>query len=156
VRYGDTVLMADNATVNFQTGAAAADGHVRIEMAGQIFLGEHIDYNFKTHQMHTRAIPHGQAAGVRRRGKFAGRHISNKVYTAQHIIVTTDDVSDPANLHPRPARADGSGKSIEAWNAVVFADGVPSFYYPYYKRNLGAHANNLDFLPATAAPTGRI
>ena len=39
------------------------------------------------------------------------------------------------------------GQYIEAWNAVVFMDGVPAFYFPYYKRNLGPHANNLDFHP---------
>jgi lipopolysaccharide assembly outer membrane protein LptD (OstA) len=155
VRYGDTVLMADNATVNFQTGAAAADGHVRIEMGGQIWLGEHINYNFKTHQMHSEQFRTGKppvfAAGENLQGD-----ISNKVYTAQHITVTTDDVSDPA-IYIRARRVRMvPGKSIEAWNAVVFADGVPAFYYPYYKRNLARTRTTWIFCPATAAPTGRI
>ena len=71
--------------------------------------------------------------------------ISNKVYTAQHVFVTTDDVSDPA-IRIRASRIRMvPGQYIEAWNAVVFMDGVPAFYFPYYKRNLGAHANNLEF-----------
>jgi len=144
--HGDTVLMADNASANRDTGDAVADGHVRIEMGGQIWLGEHINYNFKTHQMRSEQFRTGRppvfAAGENLQGD-----ISNKVYTAQHVFVTPDDVSDPAirirASHVRMV----PGQYIEAWNAVVFMDGVPAFYYPYYKRNLGAHANNLDFLP---------
>ena len=89
-------------------------------------------------------------------GKNLQGDISNKVYTAQHVFVTTDDVSDPA-VRIRASRIRMvPGQYIEAWNAVLFMDGVPAFYYPYYKRNLGPHANNLNFSPATAAPTGRI
>src|SRR5471032_2483693 len=52
VQYGGTVLMADSVSVNRQSGEAVADGHVRIEQqGGQIWIGEHITYNFKTHQM---------------------------------------------------------------------------------------------------------
>ena len=46
------------------------------------------------------------------------------------------------------------GQYIEAWNAVLFVDGVPAFYYPYYKRNLGPHANNLNFLPGYRSAYG--
>ena len=38
------------------------------------------------------------------------------------------------------------GKYVEMWNAVLFVDGMPVFYFPYYRRNLGPHANNLNFL----------
>ena len=46
------------------------------------------------------------------------------------------------------------GQYIEAWNAVVLMDGVPAFYFPYYRRNLGAHANNLNFLPGYSSAFG--
>ena len=46
------------------------------------------------------------------------------------------------------------GKYIETWNAVLFMDGVPAFYFPYYKRNLGEHANNLNFLPGYRSAYG--
>src|ERR1700677_4913681 len=39
ISYGDTTLSADNVTVNQQTGEANADGNVRIEQAGQLWLG---------------------------------------------------------------------------------------------------------------------
>jgi LPS-assembly protein len=153
VKYGDTVLMADSASWNENTGEAVADGHVQIEMGGQIFLGEHINYNFKTRQMRSEQFRTGRppvfAAGENLQGD-----ISNKVYSAQHIRVTTDDVSDPA-IYMRARRVRMvPGQYIEAWNAVLFMNGVPSFYYPYYKRNLGAHPNNLDFLPGYRSAYG--
>ena len=42
VKYGDTVLTADTASLNQQTGEVVADGHVHIEMGDQIWVGEHI------------------------------------------------------------------------------------------------------------------
>src|SRR5208282_735096 len=87
-------------------------------------------------------------------GKNLQGDISNKVYTARHAYVTSDDVSDPA-FRIRASRIRMvPGQYIEAWNAVLFANGVPAFYYPYYKRNLGAHANELDFLPGYRSAYG--
>ena len=144
VRYGDVVLMADSVFVNKDTGEASADGHVRIEMGGQLFLGEHIDFNFKTRQMRSEQFRTGRPP-VFAAGKNLQGDISNEVYTAQHGFITTDDVSDPA-VRIRASRIRLiPGKSIEAWNAVLFAEGVPVFYFPYYKRSLGAHPNQLNF-----------
>jgi len=36
----------------------------------------------------------------------------------------------------------------------MYAEGVPVFYFPYYKRNLGPHANNLNFLPGYRSAYG--
>jgi len=145
-RYGDTVLMADNAAVNMETGDTIADGHVRIEQGEMLWTGEHINYNFKTHQMRSEQFRTGKSP------IFAAGHdlqgdISNKVYNAQCIMVTSDDVSDPAVYIRAHKIKIVPGKYFEAWNAVLFLDGVPAFYFPYYKRNLGDHANNLTFLP---------
>jgi LPS-assembly protein len=153
VKYGETVLVADSASVNRETGEAAADGHVRIEMGDQIWLGEHINYNFKTHQMRSEQFRTGKppvfAAGANLQGV-----ISNKVYTAQHVLVTSDDVTDPAiYIRARRVRI-VPGQYIEAWNAVLFMDGVPAFYFPYYKRSLGTHANELNFLPGYRSAYG--
>jgi len=153
VKYGETVLMADSASVNRETGEASADGHVRIEMGGQLWLGEHISYNFKTQEMRSEQFRTGKppvfAAGENLQGD-----LSNKVYTASHAFVTSDDVSNPV-VRIRASRIRMvPGQYIEAWNAVLFADGVPAFYYPYYKRNLGAHANNWNFLPGYSSAYG--
>jgi lipopolysaccharide assembly outer membrane protein LptD (OstA) len=153
VQYKDTTLTADSATVDWETGEAVADGHVRIEMGDQIWLGEHINYNFKTHQMRSEQFRTGKppvfAAGENLQGD-----ISNKVYSAQHVFVTSDDVSDPS-VRIRASRVRMvPGQYIEAWNAVLFMNGVPAFYFPYYKRSLGVHANELNFMPGFRSAYG--
>jgi LPS-assembly protein len=153
VRYGDTLLMADSGTYNPASGETAADGHVRIEMGDQIWLGEHINYNFKTRQMRSEQFRTGKPP-VFAGGENLQGDISNRVYTAQHAFVTTDDVNDPA-VRIRASRIRMvPGQYIEAWNAVVFADGVPAFYFPYYKRSLGTHANELNFTPGYRSAYG--
>jgi len=153
VKYGDTILMADSASVNSQTGEAVADGGVRIEQGDQIWAAEHVRYNFKTRQMQSEQFRTGKppvfAGGTGLQGNS-----SNRTYTARHIFVTTDDVSDPA-IRVRASRITiVPGKYVEMWNAVVFLDGVPAFYFPYYRRNLGLHANNLNFLPGYRSAYG--
>jgi lipopolysaccharide assembly outer membrane protein LptD (OstA) len=95
VKYGDTTLTADSAALNQQSGEVMADGHVHIESDNQIWVGEHIRYNFKTHQMQSEQFRMGKppvfAAGNELQGD-----ISNKTYTARHVLVTTDDISKPA------------------------------------------------------------
>jgi lipopolysaccharide assembly outer membrane protein LptD (OstA) len=145
VRYGATVLTADSVSVNSQTGDTVADGNVRIEQGNEIWVGEHITYNFRTHQMRSEEFRTGRlpvfAAGTGLQG-----NTTNGTYTARHVFVTTDDVSDPA-MRVRASRVIiVPGKYVEMWNAVLFMDGVPSFYFPYYKRNLGEHADNWNFV----------
>jgi LPS-assembly protein len=153
VKYGDTVLTADTVSLNQQTGAVLADGNVRIEMGDQIWIGEHITYNFKTRQMHSDQFRTGKppvfAAGNELQGD-----LSNQTYTARRVFVTTDDISDPA-IRVRASKIKMvPGKYVEMWNAVLFVDGVPAFYFPYYKRNLGPHANNLNFLAGDRSAYG--
>ncbi len=144
-RYGDTVLTADSATVNSQTGEALADGHVRIMQGEQIWVGEHINYNFKTHQMQSMQFRMGRPP-VFADGKNLHGDMTNQTYTARHAYVTTDDVSAPAIRLRASKMKIVPGKYVELWNAVLFVDGVPTFYFPYYRRNLGPHADNLNFL----------
>jgi LPS-assembly protein len=157
VRYTDergvTVLMANNASVDQATGDVVADGNVRIELDGQLFLGEHINYNFFTHQMRSEQFRTGKSPVFASGEKLQG-DLSNQVYTAQHAVITTDDVNGPAvRIRANRIRM-VPGKSIEAWNAVVFMDGVPAMYYPYYKRNLGPHANQWSFTPGYRSAYG--
>ena len=145
VKYGDTVLTANSVSVNSQTGETVADGSVRIAQGEEVWVGEHITYNFKTHQMRSEEFRTGKLP-VFAAGKELGGDTTNQTYSARHIFVTTDDVSDPA-IRVRASRVlIVPGKYVEMWNAVLFLDGVPSFYYPYYERNLGEHANNWNFL----------
>ncbi len=153
VRYGDAHLTADSAALDMKSGEVTADGHVRIESGDGLWVGDHIRYNFKTRQMTSAQFRTGKwpvfASGTELTGDG-----SNRVYVARNAFVTTDDVADP-ELKVRASRIKIiPGKSVEMWNAVFSAHGVPVFYFPYYKRNLGAHANNFTFAPGFRSTYG--
>jgi hypothetical protein len=153
VKYGNSTLMADSATVNQKTGEVVADGHVRIESGGMTWIGEHIRYNFLTHQMRSEEFRTGKPP-VFAAGRELEGDISNQTYNARHVFVTTDDVSDPA-IRVRASRIKiVPGKYVEMWNAVLFMDGVPTFYFPFYRRPLGEHVNNFNFLPGYRSAYG--
>ncbi len=146
IQYGDTTLTADSATVDWRTGQCAADGHVRIAQGQMLWVGEHMDYNFKTRQMRTEEFRAGKPP-VFLAGRNLQGDLTNKTYTARRVMVTTDDLQQPAfYLRANKIRI-VPGQYVEAWNAVLYADGVPAFYFPYYHRNLGAHANNFSLRP---------
>jgi LPS-assembly protein len=153
VKYGGAVLMADSATVNRQTGEVIADGHVRIEQGALIWAGDHIRYNFLTHQMQSEQFRTGRSPAFAEGNQLQG-DVTNKTYHARHAYVTTDDVKDP-EIRVRSSHIKiVPGKYIEMWNAVVYMDNVPVFYFPYYRRQLGPNANNLNFLPGYRSAYG--
>ena len=43
---------------------------------------------------------------------------------------------------------------IQMWNAIFYVEGVPVFYFPYYQRNLGLHANNFTTTPGYRSAYG--
>ena len=146
VKYGAATLTADSASVNTKTGEVEADGHVRIESADQLWVGDHIRYNFKTRQMKTESFRTGKFPIFAGGTGLAG-NTSNKVYTAAHAFVTTDDIADPMYRVRAGKIKIIPGKSVEMWNAVVFVGPVPVFYWPYFERNLGARPNNFTLTP---------
>jgi LPS-assembly protein len=142
----NATLIADSARLDYQSGEVEADGHVRIEQGDLIWTGEHIRYNFKTHQMQSEQFRTGKPP-VFAQGEQLQGDTTNQIYQARHAFVTTDDVSNPA-IYVRSSRIKiVPGKYIEMWNAVVYLDGVPAFYFPYYRRELGPRANNWNFIP---------
>ena len=144
VKYGATVLTADTASLNQQTGEVTAQGHVRIETGAQIWVGDNIRYNMKTHQMQSEQFRAGMPP-LFAAGRTLEGNATNATYTAHHAFVTTDDVADPT-FRIRASRIKiVPGKYVELWNAVLFVGDVPTFYFPYYRRNIGPHANNLNF-----------
>ena len=79
---------------------------------------------------------------------------SNKIYSAGSVAVTTDDYFNP-DFVVRASRINIVPEQyVEMWNAVFWAKGVPLFYFPYYKRNLGANANNFMITPGFRSSYG--
>jgi LPS-assembly protein len=146
VKYGNATLTADTASLDTQSGQIEADGHVRIESGDQLWVGEHIRYNFKTKQMASEQFRTGKWP-VFAQGRDITGNSSNRVYTTDNAYVTTDDTADPAfRVHASRVKIVPS-KYVEMWNAILYAGDVPIFYFPYYYRNLGPHANNFTATP---------
>ena len=153
VQYGDATLISDSAKLDYQSGEVVADGHVRIAQGDLLWTGEHIRYNFKTHQMQSEQFRTGKPP-VFAQGEQLQGDTTNQTYHARHAFITTDDVSDPA-IYVRSSHIKiVPGKYIEMWNAVLYLDGVPTFYFPYYRRNLGRRVNNFNFTPGYRSSYG--
>ena len=146
VKYGNAVLTADRASVNHQSTEVMADGRVRIQQDDQVWVGEHVRYNFRTRQMEAEQFRTGKppvfAAGEELRGDF-----SNQVYTARNAYVTTDDVARPGTKVRAKSITIVPGQSITARHALLYLGNVPVLYVPYYSRKLDAQANGFGFTP---------
>ena len=153
VKYGDIVLMADGGSVNSQTLDVVMDGHVRIETGDVLWVGEHATYNLKTRLLHAEEFRTGRAP-VFAAGEDLTGDVNANIYTGTNVFITTDDYSDPSvRVVARRIRII-PGKSVEMWNATFWVKGVPVFFFPYYQRNLGPHANNFNFLPGYRSAYG--
>lgn len=153
VRYGNTTLTADTASVNMKTGDVVADGHVRIESGDELWVGDHINYNFHTKRMTSEQFRTGKAPIFASAAGLTG-DVSNRVYTATNAYVTTDDSATPAYTVRAKRIKVIPGKSVEMWNAVPHIEGVPVFYFPYFKRNLGERPNNFTVTPGYRSSYG--
>lgn len=146
LQYRNATVMADSAKYNPATGEVIAEGHVRIEDQGQMWIGNDIIYNLQSHQMESGGFRTGKPP-VYAEGAIVHGNITNKTYTARYVYMTTDNVSRP-DFYVRAKRMKiVPGKYIAAWNAVLFVKGVPLFYYPYFRHSLSLHANNLMVMP---------
>jgi LPS-assembly protein len=149
----NTTLMADKVSYNAQTGIATADGHVIVEQSGMMWVGNHVRYNSKTHLIESGAFRAGKLP-VYAQGDWEQANLTNKTYTATNIYVTSDNIAKPDYYVKASRMTVVPGKYIEAWNAVLYVKGVPIFYYPYYRRNLGLHANTFTAQPGDDSTFG--
>jgi len=151
VTYGGAILTADEITLNMDSGESIADGSVHIEHEDQLWSGEHMKYNFKSHQMTAAQFRMGNAPvfveGVGLHGEGLSGAATNQIYVADHAYVTSDDIADPIFRVRASYVKIIPNKRVVAHNAIVYVDGLPVFYYPYYSRNLGKNANNFNFIP---------
>lgn len=153
IKYRGAVLTADRAQVNEETGEVVADSNVRIQQDNQVWSGDHILYNFKTHEISAEKFRTGRAPGFAE-GRGLSGSMTNHVYDATNAVITADDYADPTfKLRAKHIRII-PGKKIEATHATLYVGGVPVFYFPYYERNLGNRVNNLNVTPGYRSSFG--
>ena len=153
VRYGSAFVTADQVSVNQQSGEVVADGNVHIQSEDQLWAGEHIRYNFKTHQMQAEQFRTGKAPVFIEAEGLHGE-ITNQLYAATNSVITTDDVAEPAVKIRAKYIKIIPGDKVEAHGATLYVEGVPVFYWPYYSRKLGPRANNFNFIPGYRSSWG--
>ncbi len=146
VKYGHAVLTAEQATVDRTSGWVVADGSVRVENEGQLWVGDHISYNFKTRIMTSEQFRTGKTP-VFIAAKGLSGDTTNGVYYATNAVVTTDDTSHPFETIRAKSVKIVAGKYVTARNATIYVAGVPVFYMPYYSRPLDDRANYWTFTP---------
>ena len=146
VTYGGAVLNADSVSVNTQTGEVTADGRVRIQQAEQIWVSDHVRYNFYTHQIKAEQFRTGEAP-MFAEGRNLGADPTNNTYIATDAMITSEDIAQPL-IKVRARRIKLiPGRKIEAHDATLYIGSIPVFYFPYYSRNLTEHAGHFTFLP---------
>jgi LPS-assembly protein len=152
VKYGGAVMTAERVTVNEDTGEAVADGHVRVQRDEQIWASEHLFYNFKTGRFEAAQFRTGKPPMFAGGGNLVG-NTTNQIF-ATNAFITTDDISSPAIKVRAKYMKIIPGKKIEARQAVLYVEGVPMFYFPFYSHDLGARANHFNFIPGYRSSYG--
>ena len=146
LKFGDTILAAQKVQLNQQTLDAAAEGDVVILREGaQVWRGERINYNLRTRIMTTPSFRAGHPPYF-----MAGEQLvtvpTNGAYIGTNATFTTDDNANP-NYQLRARKiVIVPGKYIEARHAIVYLEGVPVMYLPYFHKEAGRHPNNYEFL----------
>jgi lipopolysaccharide assembly outer membrane protein LptD (OstA) len=146
VRYGTTVMTAEQIELHPKTAMVIADGKARIQDAGQIWVSEHLLYNFETHQMESEMFRTGKSP-VFAAGRGLHGELTNQIYVATNAFVTTEDLEHPTFKIKAKRLRIIPGQKVIAHGATLYAGSVPIFYFPIYSRNLGARANNFDLVP---------
>ena len=146
VKYGGAVLTAETVTLDQQSGEALAEGKVRIQRDEQIWVGDKIRYNFKTREIQAEQFRTGKPP-VFAGGEGLHADLTNGIYSATNAYVTSEDIANPVVKIRAQYIKIIPGDKIVAYHATLWVGGVPVFYFPVYTRNLGAHANNFNFIP---------
>ncbi len=153
VKYGGAVLTAERLTLNQESGEALAEGKVFIQRNEQIWTGERIRYNFKTHEIQAEIFRTGRPP-LFVAGEGLHADLTNGVYLARNAEITADDISEPAIKVRAQYIKIIPGQKVIAHNAILYLAGVPVFYFPYYSRSLGPGANNFNFIPGYRSKFG--
>ena len=151
--YAGALLTAETIFFDPQSGEALAEGDVRIQRDEQIWVGDKIRYNFKTREIQAEQFRTGKPPFFAS-GQGLHADLTNAIYAATNASITSDDVAVPAIKVRAHYIKIIPGQKIIAHHATLWVGGVPVFYFPFYSRNLGPNANNLNFIPGYRSSFG--
>ena len=92
IDYNGSILTADAVSVDEISGAATADGNVHVQQGDQIWVGKHINYNFKTHEMTAEQFRSGKAP------VFMDGHKAFGLFNADGTKIETLETEDMAAI----------------------------------------------------------
>jgi len=143
---GDT-LTAKRMSYNHDTRIIEAEGDVKLQRDGSLWIGERLSYNAQTRNIQGDTFKVGDAPFFAA-GNNLTADITNGVYTASEGMVTTDDVENPVYRIKAKTLIVFPGKRIVAYGATAYVGKMPVFYWPYYRRDYAErHPNNIELTP---------
>ena len=144
---GESVfVIADKGQLDQSTGEIFAKGNVTLQSEDRVFTSDRLYYNFQTRSMQTDNFRAGQTPFFVEGINIKGDANKNE-YSAQEVLLTSDDRSDPLlKLRTRSLNI-SPGKYLEAKGVTFYAGNVPIFYFPYYKRRLDRPPNHWSITP---------
>ncbi len=158
VATSNAVLTAERLTANETTGEMLAEGSVRVQREDQTWTGDKLRYNYKTGESDGENFRAGKmplfTAGESLQGQMKMGTNTNSVFIAHYGMVTTDDYGKPLVVIKAKKIRIVPGQYVEANNATMYVGGVPTFYFPYYRRSLNKSQNTFSFLPGYRSAFG--
>jgi len=134
-------LVADQVSVDQNSGEVTAKGNVFLRSQGQIWVGEELMYNFKTRDLRAGSFRTGYPP-LYASGLSLGASIDDNSYHATNVVITTDDIAKPFYRIEARELDVVPGKEVRAKKATIYVGNVPVFYLPKYRRSLERHPNH--------------
>jgi len=87
-------------------------------------------------------------------GDSLSGNLTNQIWTTSNTFVTTDDYAKPVYRIRARTITIVPGKYFEAREATLYLGSTPIFYWPFYRRYLGKHPDNFEFVPGFRSSYG--
>ena len=154
IRRGEEVLTADYVRVNTETQDAEALGNVVLKRGDDTWTGEFLSYNFLTNvgsadDLTGKTAPFQYTAADVKRGE-------GDVFVLHDAEISTCALSK-SDWHYRVRARRVTivpGDHLKAHHVVWYFDGVPSFYFPYWYRDLEDKDTGLHVRPGYKSRMG--
>lgn len=156
VVFREATLTASRIQIDADLGQAVAEGAVKLERAGQVWVGERLRYSFRTDAMEAEefrlGVPPAFLGGER---ALTLEPVGPpKVYQLQNAYLTTDDLAEPGYRIRAREITIREDRRIVARGATLIVGETPVFWFPYFTRRIGPHANRWILTPGYRSSYG--